>query len=88
MIFTPSSPNELAEILKQAIPTHGRDIDHTKLRYVIYARKSTDEEGKQVHSVEDQVAVCLEFANKNDINIRKEDILMEKMSVKEFMQIK
>jgi DNA invertase Pin-like site-specific DNA recombinase len=83
MIFTPSNPNELAEILKQAIPTHGRDIDHTKLRYVIYARKSTDEDGKQVHSIEDQVAVCLEFANKNDINIRREDILMEKMSAKE-----
>ncbi|MEN9881058.1 MAG: hypothetical protein RLZZ308_241 [Candidatus Parcubacteria bacterium] len=83
MTFRPSNPKELAEILKQAIPTHGRDVDHTKLRYVIYARKSTDEEGKQVHSVEDQVEVCLEFAKKNDLSVRKEDILLEKMSAKE-----
>ena len=83
MVFIPSNPNELAEILKQAIPSHGKAVDHTKLRYVIYARKSTDEEGKQVHSIEDQVAVCLEFAEKIGLSVKREDVLQEKMSAKE-----
>ena len=75
-----STPEELANLLRLKMPTE-RDIDHPNLRFVIYARKSTDEEGKQVHSVEDQVVVCEDFAKKNDIRVVH--VLKEKMSAKE-----
>lgn len=38
------------------------ELDITKLRYVLYARKSTEDEGSQVDSIDDQVRICLEYA--------------------------
>ena len=38
------------------------DIDLTKLKYVLYARKSTDDPERQVRSVEDQIAECEHLA--------------------------
>ncbi len=77
----PKTPEELAELLRLAIPINGRDVDTAKLKYVIYARKSTDEESKQVFSIEDQVDKCVEFAERNEL--KKVDILIEKRSAKE-----
>lgn len=81
MVDFPTTPNEFAEMLKLSIPTKGRDIDTAKLKYVIYARKSTDEETKQVFSIEDQIAKCVEFAERNEL--RRVEILKEKRSAKE-----
>jgi site-specific DNA recombinase len=48
--------------------------------YLIYARKSTDEEGKQVRSIEDQITELKDFAIKENLNVV--DILIEKKSAK------
>ncbi|MFO0920110.1 MAG: hypothetical protein U0451_00355 [Candidatus Saccharimonadales bacterium] len=34
------------------------EIDRKKLRYVLYARKSSTDEGSQVRSLPDQIKVC------------------------------
>ena len=49
-------------------------------KYFIYARKSTDEEGKQVRSIEDQLTELKEFAIKENLNVV--DVLIEKKSAK------
>ena len=76
----PTNPEELAAILRLKLPSSEK-LDTSSLRYVIYARKSTDEKEKQVHSTEDQVAVCVEYAQ--DKNLKVVDILEEKMTAKQ-----
>ncbi len=76
----PTNPEELAAILRLKLPSTEK-LDTSSLRYVIYARKSTDEKEKQVHSTEDQVAVCVEYAQ--DKNLKVVDILEEKMTAKQ-----
>ena len=39
------------------------------MRYFLYARKSTDDKDKQIHSIEDQVAVLRKLAKKEGLNI-------------------
>jgi DNA invertase Pin-like site-specific DNA recombinase len=53
-----------------------------KRRYVIYIRKSTDDEAKQVRSLEDQESECLELAQRMVVDIRPEDIISESGSAK------
>ena len=53
-----------------------------KRRYVIYLRKSTNDESKQVRSLEDQRTECLALAKSQGISIRDEDILEESASAK------
>ncbi len=53
-----------------------------KRRYVIYLRKSTDDEAKQVRSLEDQRSECLELAHRLQITVREEDIKEESASAK------
>ena len=66
----PTNPDELAAILRLKLPSNEK-LDTTSLRYVIYARKSTDEKEKQVHSTEDQVAVCVEYAQHKKMDIKR-----------------
>lgn len=53
-----------------------------KRRYVIYLRKSTDDESKQVRSLEDQRAECLELAHHLGISVREQDVFEESASAK------
>jgi DNA invertase Pin-like site-specific DNA recombinase len=53
-----------------------------KRRYVIYIRKSTDDEAKQVRSLEDQESECLELANNIGVHVKSEDIISESGSAK------
>ena len=39
-----------------------KELDITKLRYVLYARKSTEDKGSQEHSIEDQIKDCKALA--------------------------
>ena len=62
----PSTPNELLELLK----TVNKDKDAVapdQYRYIIYVRKSTDEENKQVRSLKDQKDECVEFAQRTKL---------------------
>ncbi|MEN9413002.1 MAG: hypothetical protein RLZZ342_89 [Candidatus Parcubacteria bacterium] len=59
------------ELLKalQLIQQAGTSADPTKYRYVIYARKSTDDEEKQERSLPDQVHACQEYADNLDLEV-------------------
>lgn len=51
------------------------------IRYFLYARKSTDEEDRQILSIESQIIELKEFAKKENINIIRE--LTESKTAKE-----
>ena len=55
-------------------------IDVTKLKYVLYARKSSEDEGAQEKSLPDQIAECKAFAEKHHLNVV--DIISEQKSAK------
>ena len=60
-----------------------RILPKEKRRYVIYLRKSTDDEAKQIRSLEDQRTECLSLANDIlKIKVREEDIFEETASAK------
>lgn len=56
-------------------------IDFSKLKYVLYARKSTTDETRQVRSIQDQITDCTEYARRNSLNIV--ETLTETKSAKE-----
>lgn len=45
------------------------EIDFTKLKYVIYARKSTDDPKRQSKSIPDQIAECKQLAKRLKLNL-------------------
>lgn len=53
-----------------------------KRRYVIYLRKSTDDEAKQVRSIDDQRDECVDLANRLGIDPSRVTILEESESAK------
>ncbi len=56
------------------------EIDLTKLRYALYARKSTTDEGSQVRSLGDQIKECKKLAERKGLHIV--DIFKESRSAK------
>lgn len=48
------------------------------LRFALYARKSSEDEGSQANSIEDQLKYCRDFAIKNGINIVGEPFTEDK----------
>lgn len=57
------------------------EIVKENLNYVIYARKSTDEQGKQVSSIEDQIEACVKYAQEKGLKVLGTP-LVEKESAK------
>ena len=55
-------------------------LDLKKLRYVLYARKSSEDEGKQVRSLDDQIKDCEKLAKQMELNVVA--TLQEKKSAK------
>src|SRR5688572_19934760 len=53
-----------------------------KLRYVIYLRKSSEDDVSQVRSLGDQRKECLKLARDLGVQIKEEDILEESGSAK------
>lgn len=74
-----STTQELAEALKAIIGVD-KPIEPKELRYVIYARKSTDDSEKQVRSLTDQVDECREFAEEKGLRVI--EIIQESESAK------
>jgi DNA invertase Pin-like site-specific DNA recombinase len=56
--------------------------DYANLRYVIYARKSTEDEGRQIRSIKDQVYECKRLAESRGIEVKENDIIQEAKSAK------
>lgn len=56
------------------------DTDDIPRKYVIYARKSTEDEKRQVQSIEDQIEQCQKYAKTNNLEVV--DILREEKSAK------
>lgn len=56
------------------------ETDLKKLRYVLYARRSTTDEGSQVRSIPDQIKYCRRLAKTKSLNVV--DIIEEKGSAK------
>ncbi len=58
------------------------EVDHTKLKYVLYARKSTDDPERQARSIPDQIAECLQLAKRLNLTIVGEPLREEKSAKK------
>ena len=56
-------------------------IDPTKLRYILYARKSTEDKGSQERSIDDQIKDCQALIEREHLHILK-PILKEEKSAK------
>ena len=67
-------------VLKKRKTGTEKEIEERKFRYVLYARKSTEDENRQVQSVDDQLKVCKEFAERNNLEII--DTIREEKSAK------
>lgn len=76
------SVQDLTEYFVRVEEGTNRILPKEKRRYVVYLRKSTDDEAKQVRSLEDQRAECLELAHRLKITVDERDILEESASAK------
>jgi len=74
--------DSLVDFFVQSIEGSRKILPKEKRRYVIYLRKSTDDERKQVRSIDDQRKECLGLAKRLDIKVRPEDIFEERWSAK------
>lgn len=76
----------LVELIKGSLV--GKDItekvDPTTIRYALYVRKSTEDEGRQVQSIDDQIRECIELINQKGIKFDvRTDLFREEKSAKE-----
>lgn len=60
---------------------NAEEPDFTQLKYVLYARKSTDDPKKQVRSIKDQISDCKEYANRLGLKVVGRPVI-EKRSAK------
>lgn len=74
--------DRLVDFFIQSIEGSRKILPKERRRYVIYLRKSTDDERKQVRSIEDQKKECLDLAKRLNITVRPEDIFEERFSAK------
>lgn len=74
--------DSLVDFFVQSLEGSRKILPKEKRRYVIYLRKSTDDERKQVRSIEDQRKECLDLAKRMGIKVRPDDIFEERFSAK------
>lgn len=72
----------LVDFFVQSLEGSRKILPKERRRYVIYLRKSTDDERKQVRSIDDQRKECLDLAKRMGINVRPEDVFEERQSAK------
>lgn len=73
---------KLTDYYAKATEGSQRILPKEKRRYVMYLRKSTDDEAKQVRSLEDQETECRALAEQIGVKVRDEDIIIESASAK------
>ena len=73
---------KLTDYYAKATEGSQRILPKEKRRYVMYLRKSTDDEAKQVRSLEDQQTECQFLADQIGVKVRDEDIFIESASAK------
>ena len=73
---------ELTDYFTKITEGSRRILPKERRRYVMYLRKSTDSEDRQVRSLDDQKAECISLANQLSIVVREEDIFIESASAK------
>ncbi len=79
---TITTPQDLLEAFKIGLASDNDATgDITNYRYIIYARKSTESEERQVRSLSDQTLECQDLANKNNLIVSK--VIKESESAKE-----
>lgn len=80
---TGKTPEEFAQQLRRVFGTSDSDqlVSSRDLKYIIYARKSTESAERQIRSLDDQVAECREMAEKMKLQVVK--IVKESESAKE-----
>ncbi len=79
----PETRTELLEVLIKSLQPEEKIEEQKSYRYVIYARKSTDDKEKQVRSLSDQIAECREYAERNGLRVGKDDVIQESESAKQ-----
>lgn len=63
---------DLALLLQKGLDAKNPKIVVGSLRFVIYARKSTNKEDNQERSLDDQLNACRDYAQKNNLNVVEE----------------
>lgn len=76
------SVNDLLDYFSATTQGTKKILPKEKRRYAIYLRKSTDDEAKQVRSLDDQRTECLKLTGRLGVTIREEDIFEESASAK------
>lgn len=73
-VFTTESPFLIGEDM--------HDRDTSKVRFAIYARKSTEDEDRQVQSIDDQISTMRTIASQRRLHVVEDAILSESKSAK------
>ena len=71
--------DDLTDYLAKIVQGTNRILPKEKRRYVMYLRKSTDDEAKQVRSLDDQETECKALADLLKVNAHKDDIFIESL---------
>ena len=82
VMTSPTTTKELVEALRRLYgpPDEG---SAKPLRYVIYARKSTDDSENQTRSLKDQIDECFSYIDKNDLVLGRPSVVQEAISAKQ-----
>lgn len=78
----PKTTKDLYDILKHHFSAQNTPKETRPLRYVIYARKSTEDSDKQVRSITDQLVECRQFAEDHCLELGRPPTITESASAK------
>lgn len=79
----PSTTKHLFDALKRFYDPHDEAKEQRPLRYVIYARKSTDDKENQARSLGDQLSECMGYVEKHNLILGRPNSIQEAKSAKE-----